>query len=157
MREGRRKWGLFLSVEDAGRRSERSGSIYSSPRLFSFRRTFRVQQQSCRDAATSDGLCSGNDCVLSHGRSLLSSLLIKLMRRVVFTHAHTRTHAGRRKLSIPPCWRTMSTYPQVVWFRLVYAGFMPSVLSAETRKGVAWVEWEGVGCSLDSGLYWGRQ
>lgn len=34
---------LLASVEDAGRGSESAGSIFSFPRLFSFRLTFRVQ------------------------------------------------------------------------------------------------------------------
>lgn len=45
----RRRSGLvsfWASVEGAELGSESTGSIFSSPRLFSFRRTFRVQQQS---------------------------------------------------------------------------------------------------------------
>lgn len=37
---------LGVCGKDAGRGSEGAGSIFSSPRMFSFRRTFRVQQQS---------------------------------------------------------------------------------------------------------------
>lgn len=86
----------FLSVENAGRRSESSGSIYSSPRLFSFRRTFRVQQQSCRVAAAPDGLCCGNACVLSRGRLPPSFLLRSSQTNApwgFYTNTHADTHA----------------------------------------------------------------
>ncbi len=86
------------SVEDAGRGSESAGSIFSSPRLFSFRRTFRVQQQSAGMLLQTGFMWK---CLRIQPRPVSPHRTHRFVNLpCAFTHACT--HAQERKLIIPP-------------------------------------------------------
>lgn len=85
------------SVEDAGRGSESAGSIFSSPRLFSFRRTFGVQQQSAGMLLQTGFMWK---CLRTRPRLL--SPLLRAHTALLICRALLRTHAQGRKLTLPP-------------------------------------------------------
>ena len=97
---------LLASVEDAGRGSESAASIFSSPRLFSFRRTFRVQQQSDGMLLQTGFHCGKNKCLRAQPRPLSPSPHLTAPHR---THCFVksaarilRTLERGRTLIIPP-------------------------------------------------------